>query len=214
LAINATMIAWFGLASWRGVPVSRSPPSVGPTLNFLIERTAPDGESRPRSPSAPPRPVRSMTPNPDLAPGRVPTTAPSPGAVAAPPAAGVPGAGSAGASAETAAPGLRKGLGCLYADFLRLSAEEREACAQAAATAGPTLAEVDPLSHIDPEKRALFDAQAKADSGPQHMAGVFCMVRFGVGGTSQIRIVEARKLGRLPCFVVGPKATIVEEHAK
>jgi len=30
----------------------------------------------------------------------------------------------------------------------------------------------------------------------------------------QIRIVEARKLGRLPCFVVGPKATIVEEHAK
>jgi hypothetical protein len=46
------------------------------------------------------------------------------------------------------------------------------------------------------------------------MAGVFCMIRFGAGGVSQIKMVEARKLCRLPCFVVGPKATIVEDQAK
>lgn len=108
---------------------------------------------------------------------------------------------------------LRARLGCLHADFLGLSSEERQHCVQVQAQ-GALGQEVDVLAHIDPEKRALFDAQARADSGPQHMAGFFCAIRFGAKGTSTLKLVEAKRLGRLPCFIAGPKATVIEDHVR
>ena len=209
LAINLGLIAWLGFISPAVLPERVEPPRAI-ELSF----------ARQRQPAAPSRTRIEILKRRDLAGHQLRSNGPK--TVDTNPAPQQVGGDGGRSNGSGASPGvsaggalstaLRARLGCQHADFLHLSPGERERCAERAAQ-GSRGTEIDVLAGIAPEKRAVFDAQVKADSEPQHMAGVFCAIRFGVKGTSTLKVLEAKQVGKLPCFIAGPKATVIEDHA-
>ena len=210
VAIGVSLLAHVGFLTWLILVKPRAPISRGQERWTSLQIVRPF-EWRPRSdrrvPTTRDRNAATLAP-PAAAP---PPPAPSP---ARPPVSNLtPGRSSRSVEANGAARdaglgrALRNGLiGCVEAKLANLDASRREHCRDVFAGGRNDAPDYGDLA-LSPEKRAIFDAAWHADHDPQHMAGVGCFAHFGGGKIAWLRPSQGVKLGFLPCYAFGPKAT-------
>lgn len=176
LVVGGASALFHGLLGWLLLAAVPPPPILVEPRSVVIQLLAPNpphpseraAASRPQS--APPRlpTARALPPlsAPTLAPSPFPA---APGAVVAPP--GFTARGTLTGGGEALRQAARKS-GCTEADIVKLTKDERDACAEALGAKnknGPAL-----YAAIDPDKKAAFDGDCKKDDD-------WCLYRTGKG---------------------------------
>lgn len=115
-------------------------------------------------------------------------------------------------SASGVSAALRVSVGCDHANFLGLTAAEKQRCQQrmVARSGGAPMMDIG----IDPEARAEFDLAWNDDHTPQHLVYLGCKARFGLGQFSWEHPYHRPKLGPLPCYLTTPEAIILPDKPK
>jgi hypothetical protein len=111
---------------------------------------------------------------------------------------------------------LRTALACAPSSAQNLDDEGRAACRKRLNEAAAAIGDAR-VDTITPEKRAYYDAVAKAyqdPTGTTHLPGVGCALPFGIPKgwkPSGRKPPHSLKLGPLPCYIVPPKGFLTEE---
>jgi len=189
-------------------------------LGAATHPAQPGRSATPQAAHAPSKPAWRPPLDPTPAPGALPSVAPhtplNTAAISASAANVAPAGGGAGASQDALRRALHAAFACAPSNLQNLDDDARAACRKRLIEGAAAMGEAK-VDTIPPEKRAYYDAVAKAYQDPTataHLPGVGCALPFGIPKgwkPSHRNPPHSLKLGPLPCYVVPPKGFLTEE---